>query len=150
VIKRICNSGVTIICTIHQPSIDLYALFDRYEAPPAAACCHWAVGLMGQPGHGGEEGDWPVSIHSLLWSSYPPRKRMGAAACRLMDRGACRLLLLVSGEIVYLGDAQKAVPYFESLGFRSAPHENPADFLGRCGRRAVCAHLARETSPSPG
>jgi hypothetical protein len=52
-----------------------------------------------------------------------------------MDHGACRLLLLVSGEIVYLGDAQKAVPYFESLGFRSAPHENPADFLGTAAER---------------
>lgn len=42
----------------------------------------------------------------------------------------CSLLLLVNGEIVYLGDAQTAVSYFEDLGFKSGLGQNPADFLG--------------------
>lgn len=48
---------------------------------------------------------------------------------------------MVSGEVVYLGDAQKAVPYFESLGFKSGPLENPADFLGMLLQKANRNHL---------
>ncbi|KNC76343.1 hypothetical protein SARC_11150 [Sphaeroforma arctica JP610] len=67
-IKDVCNRGVCVICTIHQPSTDVYKLFDR-------------------------------------------------------------LLLLVAGEVVYLGDAQNAPSYFEEHGFKRPPKQNPADYL---------------------
>eukprot|EP00123_Amoebidium_parasiticum_P017415 comp23843_c0_seq1/m.41637 comp23843_c0_seq1/g.41637 ORF comp23843_c0_seq1/g.41637 comp23843_c0_seq1/m.41637 type:complete len:691 (-) comp23843_c0_seq1:229-2301(-) len=68
VIKDVADTGVGIICTIHQPSSDIYALFDR-------------------------------------------------------------LLLLVSGEVVYLGEADQAVDYFQAKGFPCAADLNPADYL---------------------
>eukprot|EP01134_Creolimax_fragrantissima_P004255 CFRG4255T1 len=67
-IKNIADRGVCVICTIHQPSSDVYALFDR-------------------------------------------------------------LLLLVAGEVVYMGDAAKGVEYFEAQGFKKPAVQNPADFL---------------------
>ncbi|KNC79270.1 hypothetical protein, variant [Sphaeroforma arctica JP610] len=67
-IKDIAARGVSVICTIHQPSEEVYGLFDR-------------------------------------------------------------LLLLVAGEVVYLGKANMAVSYFQDLGFKKAPGQNPADFL---------------------
>eukprot|EP00124_Ichthyophonus_hoferi_P000454 Ihof_evm6s17 gene=Ihof_evmTU6s17 len=68
VVKNVADTGMGIICTIHQPSSDIYALFDR-------------------------------------------------------------LLLLVSGEVVYLGDAHQAVDYFVSKGFPAPRDVNPADYL---------------------
>lgn len=41
-----------------------------------------------------------------------------------------RLLLLVNGEVTYLGDAEKGVAYFEAMGFKCPPQMNPAEYLG--------------------
>ena len=68
VVRNICDSGVSVVCTIHQPSTDIYNLFDR-------------------------------------------------------------LLLLVAGETVYLGPADEAVSYYESLGYQMMPDGNPSDFI---------------------
>eukprot|EP00122_Pirum_gemmata_P019052 Pgem_evm1s17847 len=68
VMRDITNRGRTTICTIHQPSSDVFRLFDR-------------------------------------------------------------LLLLVKGEIVYLGAAKDATGYFGELGYKHPPKMNPADFL---------------------
>jgi hypothetical protein len=40
-----------------------------------------------------------------------------------------RLFLLVDGRAVYLGDAAKAVPFYQSMGFVYPEGMNPADFL---------------------
>eukprot|EP00123_Amoebidium_parasiticum_P015770 comp23138_c0_seq1/m.37347 comp23138_c0_seq1/g.37347 ORF comp23138_c0_seq1/g.37347 comp23138_c0_seq1/m.37347 type:complete len:649 (-) comp23138_c0_seq1:240-2186(-) len=68
VMRDITNRGRTTICTIHQPSSDVFKLFDK-------------------------------------------------------------LLLLVDGNVVYLGDASKAVGHFENMGFVRPKIMNPADFL---------------------
>ena len=68
VIRDITNRGRTTIATIHQPSTDVFNLFDK-------------------------------------------------------------LLLLVRGNIVYLGDANQAVPFYRELGFIYPEDMNPADFL---------------------
>ena len=39
------------------------------------------------------------------------------------------LLLGKGGRVVYLGPSEKALGYFESLGFECAPHVNPPDFF---------------------
>eukprot|EP01135_Chromosphaera_perkinsii_P006059 Nk52_evm7s387 gene=Nk52_evmTU7s387 len=78
VIRDISRRGRSVICTIHQPSTDCYALFDK-------------------------------------------------------------LLLLVAGEPVYLGDADKAVPYFQKFGFKYTPGDNPAEFIV-----AVCDPIPRQ------
>eukprot|EP00124_Ichthyophonus_hoferi_P000453 Ihof_evm5s17 gene=Ihof_evmTU5s17 len=68
VMRDITNRGRTTICTIHQPSTDVYRLFDK-------------------------------------------------------------LLLLVEGNVVYLGHADQAVKYFENMGFVCPKNMGPADFL---------------------
>eukprot|EP00027_Filamoeba_sp_ATCC50430_P011809 CAMPEP_0168578606 /NCGR_PEP_ID=MMETSP0413-20121227/21424_1 /TAXON_ID=136452 /ORGANISM="Filamoeba nolandi, Strain NC-AS-23-1" /LENGTH=655 /DNA_ID=CAMNT_0008612467 /DNA_START=81 /DNA_END=2048 /DNA_ORIENTATION=+ len=40
-----------------------------------------------------------------------------------------KLLLLSKGRVAYFGPANKAVDYFQSLGFQAPNHENPADFI---------------------
>ncbi|KJE96294.1 ATP-binding cassette transporter sub-family G member 2c [Capsaspora owczarzaki ATCC 30864] len=67
-VRKIADRGRSIICTIHQPSEDVFNLFDR-------------------------------------------------------------LLLLVKGEVVYLGSIPNTVPYFEKLGFKFVPGSNPADYI---------------------
>jgi ATP-binding cassette subfamily G (WHITE) protein 2 len=51
------------------------------------------------------------------------------------------LTLLSRGSMVYHGPAQQVLPYFESLGFPCAEHENPADFildvLTTCEKKSV-------------
>lgn len=68
IIKKLTQAGRTTICTIHQPSTEIFNLFDK-------------------------------------------------------------LLLLVQGETVYLGDRSKAVKYFENHGFTYRLESNPADFV---------------------
>ena len=38
-------------------------------------------------------------------------------------------ILKKGGKVVYTGSKEACLPYFKALGFRSNPHENPADFL---------------------
>ena len=78
VIRDISRRGRSVICTIHQPSTDCFALFDK-------------------------------------------------------------LLLLVAGESVYLGDAKDAVTYFQKFGFKFPPGSNPAEFIV-----AVCDPIPRQ------
>ncbi|KAG2387158.1 hypothetical protein C9374_001490 [Naegleria lovaniensis] len=40
-----------------------------------------------------------------------------------------RLLLLARGKIAYFGDAHKAIPYFEKIGYTCPEEFNPADFV---------------------
>ncbi|KAL9643147.1 hypothetical protein ABK040_001636 [Willaertia magna] len=42
------------------------------------------------------------------------------------------LLLGKGGRVVYLGQAKKAVDYFEMIGFKCPQHVNPADFIMDC------------------
>ncbi|KJE96302.1 hypothetical protein CAOG_06644 [Capsaspora owczarzaki ATCC 30864] len=67
-VRKIRDRGTTVVCTIHQPSTDIYRLFDR-------------------------------------------------------------LMLLVAGEVVYLGPAANAVDYFVQLGYKHSPSVNPAEFI---------------------
>eukprot|EP00898_Chlorokybus_atmophyticus_P007407 jgi/Chlat1/7668/Chrsp64S07172 len=68
VVRGLADGGRTVICTIHQPSSDIYSLFDE-------------------------------------------------------------LLLLCQGQLVYLGKAQEAVPYFVSQGFYFHQGSNAAEYL---------------------
>ena len=38
-------------------------------------------------------------------------------------------MLLVSGRVVFYGEAAAALRYFQALGLRCPPHTNPADFF---------------------
>ncbi len=40
-------------------------------------------------------------------------------------------MLLVRGNIIYLGEAYKSIEYFEAIGFPCPPFTNPADFYMR-------------------
>eukprot|EP01137_Pigoraptor_chileana_P008857 Opistho-2@56272 len=68
VVRGIANRGRSVIATIHQPSTDVFNLFNR-------------------------------------------------------------LLLLVAGEVVYLGEIKDSIPYFIDLGFNLPEGMNPAEFL---------------------
>ena len=68
VVRRICDSGVSVVCTVHQPSTDIYELFDS-------------------------------------------------------------LILLVDGETVYNGPAEKAMPYFSAMGYEYDDEMNPAEYI---------------------
>lgn len=67
-LKGMAQSGLTIVSTIHQPSSQMWNIFDN-------------------------------------------------------------LLLLVEGQCIYFGKANKALPYFESIGLHCESHWNPADFI---------------------
>lgn len=86
VVRSICDRGTTVICTVHQPSSDIYALFDR-------------------------------------------------------------LLLLVAGEVVYLGEADRAVAYFQQFGFEYHAGMNPADFV--IGVTSEVSHNAQRMVAGP-
>lgn len=66
-LKRLAKQGRTVIATIHQPSSEIFHLFDD-------------------------------------------------------------LLLLSEGHIVYLGDAEASIEYFDKLGYQCPVYSNPADF----------------------
>ena len=69
VVRHLTDQGLTVVCTIHQPSLEVFNLFDR-------------------------------------------------------------LILLVSGEVIYNGDPQGSVDYFANKGFLvDAEDLNPAEFI---------------------
>lgn len=56
----------------------------------------------------------------------------------------CQVLLLApNGELAYAGPPALAAPYFEALGFRRLPSENPADWL----MDIVAGRAPRELGP---
>jgi hypothetical protein len=63
-------------------------------------------------------------------------------------------LALSSGhQLVFAGNPQLAAPYFEALGFRRLPGENPADWLmdivgGTAVREGPDGHLGLDTQSS--
>jgi len=66
--RSLASLGHTIICTIHQPSSEIWSKFDQF-------------------------------------------------------------MLLAQGSVCYMGEASKAVAYFESIGYPCPPLFNPADFI---------------------
>lgn len=66
--RALAQLGHTIICTIHQPSSEIWTRFDQF-------------------------------------------------------------MLLAAGRVVYMGEANQTVPYFEKLGYSCPPLFNPADFV---------------------
>lgn len=65
---------------------------------------------------------WALKIESYSETHYDTKTEISLP-------GKHRLLLLVDGNIVYLGDASKAVSYYEDLGFIYPADMNPADYL---------------------
>ncbi|NXA30680.1 ABCG2 protein, partial [Ibidorhyncha struthersii] len=58
---------------------------------------------------------------TIIFSIHQPRYSI----FRLFDN----LTLLAAGRVLYHGPAQKAIEYFQSIGYQCEPYNNPADFF---------------------
>eukprot|EP01094_Clydonella_sp_ATCC50884_P027291 TRINITY_DN7793_c0_g1_i1.p1 TRINITY_DN7793_c0_g1~~TRINITY_DN7793_c0_g1_i1.p1 ORF type:complete len:624 (+),score=138.80 TRINITY_DN7793_c0_g1_i1:259-2130(+) len=59
--------------------------------------------------------------HTIICTIHQPRARIFS----LFDN----LMVMAKGHVVYFGDANKAVEYYESKGYPCPVHENPPDFF---------------------
>ena len=135
----------TVLATIHQPSAEIFKLFDKVRAPPPTACCS----LL------------PCSSNR----SFPSLTHMVACYLRATALSNCvrnQLYFIVDGRVAYFGPAADVPAYFAGIGYAmpttalSVPGYvmelvvDPADRGAAAARRhAICEAYTSSEAPPP-
>ena len=113
-LQRLAKSGYTILCTIDQPTSDVYALFNKYVRlnPKTQNLFSITINICSLMMKLGVLSFFQQSHHFSM-ESYEHQFILRTLMTLFLDKLTfLRIILLAEGRITYLGPSSEAVSYF--------------------------------------